>query len=125
KMNFRVVAGPPVELRNRLVVDNQSSVRAEVVLPIHGVLAADVEIHFSKGAIDLVVRVKTAGNVRAGCAIGVLSALKLGRQIKNRIARRSIATRIESGNFQAGGAQRTGVPHGVARLNQTGRVSRY
>src|SRR5262245_47041618 len=103
-MNPGVVARPPIRLSNRLIVNDQSSVRAVVVLPIYGVLVANVQIHFAKSTIHLVVRVETAGNVRTGRAIGVLSALELGRQIENRITRRSIAIPIESGDFQTRGA---------------------
>src|SRR5262245_47089458 len=102
-MNPGVVARPPIKLSNRLVIDDQSSMRAEIVLPIYGVPVANVQIHFPESAVDFIVRVDTAGNVRAGGSIRVLRALELRRQIENRITRRSIAICIESGNSQARG----------------------
>src|SRR5438093_4484508 len=107
KMHPCLVGRTPIGLSDRLVIYDESPVRTEVVLTIQRVLRADMQIHLSECAVHFVVGVHTAGNVRAGGAIRVQSALENGRKLENGIATGAIAIRIESGNFEAGLAQRS------------------
>src|SRR5262249_27767589 len=96
EINAGMVARPPIWLSDRLAVNDETSVSSEVILGVDGVPLSNMDINFSECAVDVVIGVETAGNIRARGTIAIESSLKCGRKIEDRVTRGSIAIGVES-----------------------------
>ena len=76
KINPRIIARPPVRLSDGLIVDNQSSVRADVILTVDRILIAKMEIHLCQAAVYGILGVEASGNIGPGGAISVFRAFE-------------------------------------------------